>query len=77
MGRITGSCFNCNGKRHLAHRRFQIAGDIHRQCFERRNVKRVNAFTRVGLGKLDKAWQKSCESFAAARRRNQQGAFAA
>ena len=70
--RIARAGFDGDGKRHLHHRLFQIAGDVDGQGFQRRNIQRVNAVVFVRLRQFLQRRQKPRQSFAAACGRNQQ-----
>ena len=85
-GRVAGARFQPDVEAHLAHRDFQVAGDVDRQCLQRRDVKGVQALRAAKLTagrneaarrgcrfvKLHQRRQKPGERLAAAGRRDQQ-----
>ena len=75
--RIAGARFQAHAEVHLAHRRFEIARDVGRQRFQRRNVERVQLVRplraiRLQRREIDQARQKARQRLARAGRRDQQ-----
>ena len=76
-GRVAGAGLDAQVEVHLAHRRFEIAGDVSGQGFEGRDVERVEpvrpacAFKRARR-QIDQARQKTRKRFAGARWCDQQ-----
>ena len=78
--RVAGAGFDAHIQRHLCHWRFQVAGDIHCQGLQRRDVERVQAgFADAFLfvGKVNQTGQETSQSLAAAGWRHQQHAVTA
>ena len=68
---VAGAIFDANGQARAFDRTAQVAANIGGQSLERREIKRVQT---LGLRRyFGKRGQKPRQSFAAPRRRNQQG----
>ena len=68
---VAGAVLNADIQAHFRHRPGQIAPDIRRQRFQRRDIERVQPGARGG-GQIGQHWQKPGQSLAAAGGGNQQ-----
>ena len=73
--RVARAALHRHGQPHLADGRLQVAGHVHRQRLERRDVERVHARAVRpcrAAGELDQAGQEPRQRLAAAGRRDQE-----